>query len=116
MRYIAIHKHHNTQFYPSKGGLNKPIDIYVIEQDTGHGYLMNVKTNEISFREAKLKPSGIYYEDGTYIIPETDSWFNYFLLEEKILNSKFGKVVDITKPIYYQSYNAFAAHMQKLIK
>lgn len=116
MRYIAIHKQHNTQFYPSKDGLNKPLSIYVIEQDTGYGYLMDVKTNEISFREAKLKPSGIYYEYGTYIIPETDPWFNYFLLEEKILSSEFGKVVSIITPVYYQSYNAFTAHMQKLIK
>ena len=105
MRYIAIHTN-------GAGGLDDDKTIYTIENDTGHGYLVDVKTNKISYREAVLKPSGAYYGDNTYIIPETDPWFNYFVFERAILSSP--NKIDVTDTKYYVIYYAFKSHVAKL--
>ena len=84
--------------------------VYTIEKDTDHDYLMNTKTYEISFREAELLPSGIYYDSGTYIIPETDPWFNYFVFE-KTYDREFTNKSDY----FRKAIIAFADHLQTLI-
>ena len=107
MRYIAIFKH---GFY-----LTQQRDIYTIEKDTGHDYLMNVRTHRISFTGAKIMPSGIYYDRGYYIIPETDPWFNYFIFKQQLIHSLREMDVAGDISISYKLVQALSKHLQKLI-
>jgi len=104
MRYIAVYKYGSY--------LSNDPDIYTIEKDTGHDYLMNVRTHKISFRDANIIPSGIYYARGTYIIPETDPWFNYFVFQQQLKRTL--KEID-AGDISHKLVTAFSKHLQSLI-
>jgi len=55
------------------------------------GVFVKTYTGKIETRRAKFVRDGVYVDSGVVFIPETDPWFNYYLLE-----INFAKIMALT--------------------
>ena len=98
MRYIPIYRASDIVYTSS--------DVYYEDG----GYFISAKTNIIAYREAQPIKGGAYKTEDGILIPETDPFFNYFVLERADADPIFWRALrkqqEQSKPLLLNHLNS----------